>query len=291
MAVYELGYRMWQGTHTPATSRFLVIPKYALKPVFKSRAFNWFYIGSFLSTVIFMAMLYVWHNLDVFKLLSDEHAEILSGIKYMKIDAEFFFIFFNIQSVLSFLIIFIVGPTLISVDMTNNALPLYLSRPFSKAEYILGKMSVLIILLSPITWVSGLIIYLFHCSLSVEPVFWAYIRIPIALFVSFWLLILFLSITILALSAYVKRKHVARGIYLSLFFILSGTGEVVNNIFHTTKGSLFRIHELFHSTAARMFGVRAPDIPELPSYFILGGICVFCMFLLERRIKPVEVVK
>ena len=57
----------------------------------------------------------------------------------------------GIQSTLAFFIAAFAGPGLISPDLTNGALPLYLSRPFSRAEYTLGKFSVLALLISAIT--------------------------------------------------------------------------------------------------------------------------------------------
>ena len=39
-----------------------------------------------------------------------------------------------------------IGPGQVSPDLANNALPLYLARPFSRVEYVLGKMSVLLVL-------------------------------------------------------------------------------------------------------------------------------------------------
>ena len=50
----------------------------------------------------------------------------------------------------------LVGPVLVSPDLVNNALPLYFSRPFSRAEYVLGKVSVLALLLSLVGGVMGL---------------------------------------------------------------------------------------------------------------------------------------
>ena len=32
-----------------------------------------------------------------------------------------------------------VGPNLVSPDLTNNAMPLYFCRPFSRTEYVLGR--------------------------------------------------------------------------------------------------------------------------------------------------------
>jgi hypothetical protein len=67
------------------------------------------------------------------------------------IDASFFQTFVNIQGGFAFFVALLVGPPLVSRDLRNNALPLYLCRPFSRTEYVLGKMSVLLILLSMIT--------------------------------------------------------------------------------------------------------------------------------------------
>ena len=49
----------------------------------------------------------------------------------------------------------IVSPSLIAADLSNNALSLYLSRPITRRDYVLGKMAVLAILLSPITWMGS----------------------------------------------------------------------------------------------------------------------------------------
>ena len=61
----------------------------------------------------------------------------------------------TIQGALAFLLTAWVAPVLVSPDLVNGALPLYLSRPFTRAEYVLGKATVLLTLLSAITWVPG----------------------------------------------------------------------------------------------------------------------------------------
>ena len=38
-------------------------------------------------------------------------------------------------------------------------MPLYLARPFSRTEYVLGKASTLVILLSLLTWIPGLFLF------------------------------------------------------------------------------------------------------------------------------------
>ena len=84
----------------------------------------------------------------------------------LSIDNRFFFNFMSVQGVFAFLLTAFAGPGLISPDLANGALPLYFCRPFSRAEYVLGKSSVLAILLSQITWMPGLILFVMQASLA-----------------------------------------------------------------------------------------------------------------------------
>ena len=62
----------------------------------------------------------------------------------MPIDGDFFAAFLSVQGAFAFLFTAYAGPGLISPDLSNNALPLYLCRPISRTEYVLGKMAVLL---------------------------------------------------------------------------------------------------------------------------------------------------
>ena len=51
MAVHDRGFKAYSGTLTPEWSRFLVVPRYAYREVFKSRLFTGFLFLSALKTV------------------------------------------------------------------------------------------------------------------------------------------------------------------------------------------------------------------------------------------------
>jgi len=55
---------------------------------------------------------------------------------------DFFAVALVIQGTLAFLLTAWVAPVLVSPDLVNGALPLYLCRPFSRAEYVLGRFGV-----------------------------------------------------------------------------------------------------------------------------------------------------
>ena len=91
------------------------------------------------------------HNLSALKMLQIRDL--------VEINARFFLNFLGWQSMMAFFLAAFVGPGQVSPDLANNALPLYLARPFSRAEYVLGKMSVLLILMSVMTWIPGLLLF------------------------------------------------------------------------------------------------------------------------------------
>ena len=57
------------------------------------------------------------------------------------------------------------GPGLIAPDLANNALPLYFSRPLTRWSYALARLTVLVGMLSVVTWVPGLMLF----GLQVRP--------------------------------------------------------------------------------------------------------------------------
>ena len=82
------------------------------------------------------------------------------------IDGKYFLIYTSVQGMLAFILTAFIGPSLVSPDLANGALTLYLCRPLSRTEYVLGKMSVLVIILSWITWMPGLVLFFVQASLS-----------------------------------------------------------------------------------------------------------------------------
>ena len=153
MAVYEVTYKPYLGNLTPEWSRFLVIPRHAFRDVFKSKLFTAFFVICFVPLLVEAILIYLHHNVNALGILRVNVRELLP------IDASFFSTFVNLQNSFAFFVVLLIGPPLVARDLRNNALPLYLCRPISRAEYVLGKMAVLLIPLSLITWVPGLLLW------------------------------------------------------------------------------------------------------------------------------------
>src|SRR5262245_17820407 len=238
MAVYKSNYGRYRGALTPAWSRFLILPRYAFREVFQSRGFIAFFTFCFAAPFAGLLMIYLHHNLAALKFLNLPLEQLQQALP---INATFFSRGLEWQGWLCFLLSLFVGPALIAPDLRNNGLPLYLSRPFTRSEYVLGKMTVLVVLLSLISWVPGLLLFFFQSYLDGAGWLGQNLRIAAAIFVGSWVWILVLSLVALAVSAWVKWKPVARISLLIVFFVFSGFARALNEALDTWWGWLFSL--------------------------------------------------
>jgi len=297
MAVFKHSYKGYAGPLTPTWSRFLILPRYAFEELRSKRFYSIFFVITMLAPLIFALLIYIQHNLSVLKMLNVREV--------ITVDARFFMNLLGWQSMMAFFLAAFVGPGQISPDLANNALPLYLARPFSRTEYVLGKMSVLLILMSIMTWVPGLLLYILQSSLEANGWFGHNLRIAGAIFLGSWIWILLLSLLALALSAWVKWKPMAGGLLFGVFFVAGGFAGIINLILRTRWGNLINISHLIgavwtslfeqpmhRGSGAVFFRVsRAEEIPIWCDWMALLAICAFCLYLLSRKIRGAEVVR
>src|ERR1041385_7466172 len=266
MAVFERTYKPYAGTLAPEWSRFLIIPRHAVRDIFRSKLFTAFYALSFVCPLIFAILIYLRHNVEALAILQ-----------------------LNVV----------------------NVLPLYLCRPFSRAEYVVGKMSIVIIMLSTITWMPGMILFLLQSYLEGWSWFSDNIPIASAIFLGSLVWILLLALLTQTISAWVKWSVASRAALVGLFLIPGIFTAIVNEIFQTHWGNLFNLQSLINNVWAGLFGTFARQTSEIggmangritsqifltepplwASWFVLFLICALCLWLLSRKVKAYEVVK
>lgn len=300
MAVYKKTYRPYDGALTAGWRRFLVIPRYAFEDLHRSKFLTIFFLATFVYPLISALLIYVQHNASVLNLFGAQGTS-----RLISINVVFFLSLLGWQGMLALFLASFIGPGQISPDLANDALSLYLARPFSRTEYVLGKMFVLLVLLSLMTWVPGLLLFFLQGYLEgwtwvSENSRWAW-----AIFTGAWIWILVLSLLALALSAWVKWKPAAGGLMFGVFFVAAGFGATINAVQRTSWGHLFNISYLIGSVWVNLFEgankttngavfFRAPQGEELPlwcSWIALLALCGICLYMLARKIRGREVVK
>jgi ABC-2 type transport system permease protein len=286
MAVYRRTYTSYSGALTPAWSRWLVLFRYSRSSLFRSKLQTGLFVLCFFYPLFSLLTIYLAHNLSFLARLGAVGGQILT------IDNKFFYYFVNVQGVLAFVLTAFTGPGLISPDIANGALPLYFCRPFSRAEYVLGKASVLAILLSQIMWIPGLVLFAVQASLAGPAWTWDHLWIAGSLVLACWIWIAILSLLAMALSAWVKWRIVAGALLLAVLFFGAGFAQAVNAVMRTQLGHFVDIVYLMSTVWNGLFRIgdeRAVSSTE--AYAALSIFCGICLALLVKKVRAYEVVR
>src|ERR1041385_5360562 len=305
MAVYEQTYKPYKGMLTPERSRFLIIPRNTLRGVFNSKLFTAFYVICFLPSLVEAVFIYLHHNVTALEIMN------LNARQLIPIDGSFFQTFVVIQGAFAFIVALLIGPPLVSRDLRNNALPLYLCRPFSRTEYVLGKMSVLLILLSWVTWIPQLLMFLFQSYLEGFTWFRDNLWLGSAILIGGIVWVLLLALLSQTVSALLKWRIVASAAMLGIVFIPSVFGSVfINLLFRTKWGDVVSLFALMGHVTSGLFGTYDPvdgsftvdDFNTVREFVIMNPplwacwtalflFSVGCLALLSWKVKAYEVVR
>jgi ABC-2 type transport system permease protein len=285
MAVYRRSYTSYSAALTPTWSRCLVLFRYSRQNLFRAKFQTGLFVLCFFYPVFCLFAIYLAHNLDFLQKFG------AAGVP-LAIDSKFFFAFVNVQGVLAFLLTAFTGPGLISPDIANGALPLYFCRPFSRVEYVLGKSSVLVILLSQVTWIPGLILFAVQAILAGPAWTWDHLWIAGSLVVSSLIWIAFLSLLAMALSAWVKWRIVAGALLLGVLFFGAGLAQAINAVMRTQLGYFIDIVYLMATVWTALFQIGSErSIPVAQAWIALLAYCTICLALLVRKVRAYEVIK
>jgi ABC-2 type transport system permease protein len=286
VAVYRRTYTSYSGALTPAWSRFLVLFRYSRKKLFRSKLQTALFVLCFFYPLACVLIIYLAHNLSFLQ----SFGTVRGG--FVAIDNRFFLYFIDIQGVLAFILTAFTGPGLISPDLANGALPLYFCRPFSRAEYVLGKASVLVILLSQITWIPGLVLFAIQSSLAGPRWTWDHLWIAGSIILSSLLWIAILSLLAMALSAWVKWRIVAGALLLAVLFFGAGFAQAINAVLQTQSGHFLNLFYLISIVWTSLLGVDGDrSISSAQAWIALLIYCGICLALLVRKVRAFEVVK
>jgi ABC-2 type transport system permease protein len=300
MAVYKQNYKRYDGQLTARFWRWAILPRYAFQTVFESKMITSFFTCCFVPHIAALIVIYLKYNAGAISNLQIQPLELL------QIDGNFFLYLFVAQTYMSFLLVTFVGPGLVAPDLANNAMPLYLSRPFSRREYIAGKLSILMILTSLITWVPGLLLVAVQANEAGLSWLWDHVRVPVAILAGSLVWAFTISLIALALSAWVKMRPAAMFSLFGVFFITAAFGRMANQILdldpafgeiidlNATMRTLWNYLFLGEASYPATFIRGRLADSHLPAWLSPVSLLFFCcvsLFLLVKKIRANEVVR
>ena len=284
MAVYRREYQRYQGKTEGRFARFLVLPRFSWKKMFRQRLVVLLLVAAAVWPLMCAIFIYISHNADFLN-------EAAALRNFIEVNDRFFMTFMSVQKTFAIFLAALTGPGLIAPDLANNALTLYFSRPLTRLDYVLGRLAALTGLLSLVTWVPGLTLFFLQAVMAEGNWGIANWRLGFGIFTGFLLWIFLVALAALASSAWVKLQVIAGGLVLGFFFILSGGAGMINGIFRGTWGHLLNPSWTIERTVYALVGIESPEGPgaaaAISALFI---ILLLLAFILERKLRPVEVV-
>ena len=289
MSVRQRAFTVFQGTATPVFHRPLVIARYTLAGVFRSRLFTMFFVACYLPAVVFLVTMYLRYNLD--QIIPDS-ATVVPGPWQAAFDDWLYYGIMKPLLWLSYMMILVVGPGLVAPDVKDNALPLYLSRPLTKVHYVLGKLLVLFVLTAAVTWLPGLLLVLINASYAADGWLLDNLSVPLGLVATSLVWTLCLSMIALAISAWVRWRPAATLGFLGLVVIGSSIGNLMRGVRDDWLGSLIILFDAIDVVARDLFGASPSGLmPHAAAWGVLIGATAISTWALLARIRAYEVVR
>ena len=264
----------------------MVLPRYAWRRLYEQRLVLLLTMVSFVWPLLCGGFIYLTNHVELLQGLDKEFLE------FIQVNGRFFSIFMYVQAGFAVFLAALAGPSLIAPDLTNNALPLYFSRPLTRWSYALARLTVIVGMLSVVTLVPGLILFGLQVALAGGWWFLANWTLGAGMVAGFLLWLLILGLVAMASSAYVKWRVVAGAISLAVFFILSGVSVMIDNVFRVTWGHLIDPAWSVNRVWCTLLGVDPPEGPGAGASLVaLATFILLLVAVIERKLRPVEVVR
>jgi ABC-2 type transport system permease protein len=280
MPIHDQGYRRYLGTRAAVGRGWAVITRSGVKSLFSKRAFIALLLLAWSPFVVRAVQIYFASNFT-------QAASILS------VKAETFRQFLEFQGLFVFFVTIYVGAGLIANDRRANALQVYLSKPLTRAEYVAGKLAILFLFLTAVTWLPAVLLLLVQIMFAGS---FAFLRDNIFLIPAITLFslvqVLLASMTMLALSSMSKSSRFVGIMYAGLMFFTSALFNAVRGITGRSSLAWLSPNAVLEQLGDVIFRLQPRyDLPAPIALLVIVALIAMSAYILERRVRGVEVVQ
>ena len=282
MPIHDQGYRRYLGTRTPRGRAWAVITAAGLRTFFGKRAFLALLLLSWLPFVVRAVQFYLAANLPAN----------IPQVALLAPSAETFRQFLGFQDFFVFFVTIYVGAGLIANDRRANALQIYLSKPLTRAEYVLGKMAILMACLLMVTWLPAIVLLLVQVSFAGS---FTFLKSHLYLFPAITLFSFveatMVSAAMLALSSLSNNSRFVGIMYAGLIFFSDALYGVLRAVTGESRLSWVSFGNNLAQIGDAMFSVPLRFRTPWPvSLLMIIALVVASGLILERRVRGVEVI-
>src|SRR3954469_24104322 len=281
MPIHDQGYRRYGGSKARTGTGWMVIARAGIRNMISKRAFLGLLLISWFPFFVRAVQFYAAVNLT-----NIPQASVLAP------SADTFRQFLEQQQTFVFFVTVYVGAGLIANDRRANALQIYLSKPLTRAEYVLGKLAILMTFLLLVTWVPAIVLLIVQIAFAGNFTFFQNnVFLFPAITVFAFIQVALASSTMLALSSLSNSSRYVAILYAAVLFF---TQAVYGVLYAVTRSSAFSWVS-FSSNLEQLGYVifRQPvkfDTPWPVSLLMIVLLIAVSGVVLERRVRGIEVV-
>jgi ABC-2 type transport system permease protein len=280
MPIYEQTYRRYEARAPLTRFRFWPITREALRLVLMKRAFLGLLALSFLPFIVRVVQVYV---------VTRFH----EAGRVLPVDGRMFGEFLNQQVGFTLLLTIFGGAGLIASDLRTGAIVMYLARPLTRRDYVLGKLGVTFLLNLAVTLAPALLLYVVALALAPELFAkWALAWIPPAIVLQSVVQSLCVSLLGLATSSLTKSARVSGLAFFAFIVGLELVRQILQQGFDRPEASLLSVQDNLRNLSRGLFGLgeRGATMPAAASLAVLALLAASCLLVLRRRVRAVEIV-
>ncbi len=281
MPIYDQRYRRYEARNPLRELRFWPITREALKLVIARRAF--------LLLLLVAWVPFIARTIQVYVVTRFPEAG-----RVLPVDGRLFGEFLSGQLGFALLVSVFGGAGLIANDLRTGAILVYLSRPLTRVDYILGKLCALLSLNLFVTLAPALMLWIVAVSLAPEQ--FATLKLlwlPPAIVLHALVIGLAMGLMALAVSSLSKSARVAGLAFAGLFIGLEIARGVLRGMFRTPETGLVSLQGNLHALGNALFGIqhRFFNQPWPLAALALLVMAALSLWVLRARVRAVEVVQ
>ena len=281
MPIHDQGYRRYGGNKARTGTGWMVIARAGIRTMVSKKAFLGLLLVSWFPFFVRAVQFYAAANLT-----SIPQASMLSP------SADTFRQFLEQQRTFVFFVTVYVGAGLIANDRRANALQIYLSKPLTRAEYVFGKLAILMTFLALVTWLPAIVLLIVQIAFAGN---FTFFRTNVFLFPAITLFafieIVVAASTMLALSSLSKSSRYVAILYAAVIFFTQAVYGVLYAVTRSTSLSWLSFSANLSQIGDLIF--RQPqryDTPWPLALLMIVGLVTLSGVILERRVRGIEVV-
>jgi ABC-2 type transport system permease protein len=278
MPIHDQGYRRYAGRRRPAGTAWWVIARQQMRTVLSQKRYIALLLLAWIPFVARVVQIYLAANFQ--------------QAAFLATSAQLFRSFLDQQGLFVFLLI--VGASgAIADDRRANALQVYLSKPLTRVEYIVGKLFAPLVFVLGITLLPALLLLVVHVAFSGSLTFVVQNLYLLPAIVLYSLSVALVgTFTMVALSSLSKSRRFTALTFTGLFFFTAAMYQALQRITGSRLWALISPRDILSVIGDAAF--RIPGQRALPVWAALLGVIVIIglsVLVLERRIRGVEVVQ